>query len=434
MARRPWRLAGLLSLLLLFPAAQSAKDKEAMGDAKKLKILLACKRGSDREARFGQFLARYFGKVVPISLELLTEKTAEGYDVVVADWERRYAHGDFQDHKKPKLRIPDGFSKPVIMVGMVGGEVQRHTKIGSGLGWWAATELQNAAHSVKKEHPIFKGPLELKLELVPVDTPEDLKKHVDGKGLPAQLETWAVQTGRVPKDIDWGFVAAPWGFEDSPDAEILASGAGCRNPRAVAMARHGNFFLWGFDGDPAQMTEAGRRVFVNTVVWMKKFDGKRPLVAPQMSPRELVFHYIEWLRDADDEDSLVAAKRRFPDDVREKTKTDPDKLEAYYKEHYERLCPAGGESGGFRADPDLDELGKVGNRKLEFWDAVLARLAKNEKDELALRVAGRYLPGKTLAPAELKAWVDENRKWLFFTDVGGFKWAVDEHAKKEEKK
>ena len=65
----------------------------------------------------------------------------------------------------------------------------------------------------------------------------------------------------------------------------------------------------------------------------------------------------------------------------------------------------GGESGGFRADPDLDEL--------------------------ALRVAGRYLPGKTLALAELKAWVEENRKWLFFTDVGGFKWVVDEHAKKD---
>jgi len=65
----------------------------------------------------------------------------------------------------------------------------------------------------------------------------------------------------------------------------------------------------------------------------------------------------------------------------------------------------GGESGGFRPDPDLDEL--------------------------ALRVAGRYLPGKTLAPAELKAWVDENRKGLFFTVVGGFKWVVDEHAKKD---
>lgn len=424
-----FRLALLLAFLCLTP--QSAKDKEALGDAKKLKILLAGKRGGEREKIFGQFLARYFAKVETVNLDQLTEKVAAPYDIVIADWERRYAHGGFQDHKKPKLRIPDGFSKPIIMIGMVSGEIQRLTKIGYGLGWGAATELQNEAHALKKEHPIFKGPLEPKLEFTAVDTPEEYRKHVDGKGLPAQLETWKVQAGRVSKEIDFGFVAAPWGFEDSPDAEVIASGVGCDNPRAVALARHGNFFLWGFAGDPAQMTEAGRRVFVNAVCWMKKFDGKRPLVSPIMTPREYVFHLVERLRDADGDEELASAKRRFPDDVREKTRTDPDKLDAYYKEHYERLCPASGDSGGFRADPDLDELGKVSNRKIDFWDAVLARLAKNDKDEVALRLAARYLPGKPRDAAELKAWVEENRKWLFFTDVGGFRWVVDEHAKKE---
>jgi hypothetical protein len=211
----------------------------------------------------------------------------------------------------------------------------------------------------------------------------------------------------------------------------VAAGAGCTNPRAIALARHGNYFLWGFGGDPGQMTEAGRRVFVNTIVWMKKFDGMKPLVAPTMTPRELVWHYIDWLRKANDEDSLISAKRRFPDDVREKTKTDPDKLEAFYKEAYERLCPAGGESGGFRPDPELEELGKVSNRKPEFWDAVLARLAKNDKDEVALKLVARYLPGEAKPYAELKAWVEENKKYLFFTDVGGFRWMVDEYAKKE---
>ena len=426
-----WRTAVLLLLVLAGSAPQSSKDKEALGEARKFKILLAGKRGGPRETVFGAFLGKYFAKVDAINLEQLTEKAAEKYDVVIADWERRYAHGDFQDHKKPKLRLPESFSKPILLMGVVAGEIQRHTKIGYGLGWGAATELQNAAHALKKEHPIFKGPLEVKLELAPVDTPEAYRKHVDGKDLPAQLETWNAQLGRVTKDIDYGFVAAPWGFEDSPDAEAIASGVGCRNPKAIALARQGNFFLWGFGGDPAQMTEAGRRVFINAICWMKKFDGKRPLVAPQTSPRELVFHYIEWLREAGDEDSMAAAKRRFPDDVREKTKTDPDKLEAYYKENLDRLCPAGGDSGGFRADPDLDEIGKRPNRKIEFWDAVLARLAKNEKDEAALRLVARYLPGKVMTPAELKAWVEENRKWLFFTDVGGFRWMVDEHAKKD---
>lgn len=433
MSRRSWKIAALLALLAFGSAAQSAKEKEALGEARKLKILFAGKRGGDREARFAAFLVKYFAKVDAISLELLSEKTAAAYDVVIADWERRWAHGDYQDHKKPKVRLPDSFSKPVIMVGLVAGEIQKHCKI-QPVGWSGWQELQNEAHSVKKDHPIFKGPLEPKLEVALVDTPEDYKKSLDGKGLGAQIETWKVQAGRVPKEIDWGFVAAPWGFEDSPDAEAIAAGAGCRNPRAISLARHGNFFLWGFDGDPAQMTEGGRKVFVNAICWMKKFDGKRPLANVAMAPRELALHYVEWLRDADDEDSLVAAKRRFPDDVREKTRTDPDKLEAYYKQNYELLCPAGGDSQGFRADPDLEELGKFSNRKLEFWDAVLARLQKDEKDALALRVANRYAPGKTRDAAELKAWVGENRKWLFFTDVGGFRWMVDEHAKKDASK
>ena len=425
------RAALLLALLgLLLPLPQSAKDKEALGDARKLKILVASKRGHPREATFGVFLRGYFAKVDAISLEQLSEKTAAPYDVVIADWERRYAHGGYQENKKPKLRLTPEFSKPLIMIGMVAGEIQRHTKIGYGLGWGAATELQNEAHALRKDHAVFQGPLEVKLELAPVPTPEAYKKHVDGKGLGDELQTWKVQSGKVTKEIDYGFVAPAWGFEDSPDAEILAFGAGCGNPRAVSMARHGNFFLWGFGGDPAQMTEAARRVFVNAICWMKKFDGKRPLVKPEAQARETVFHLIERLRDADGDEELAAAKRRFPDDVREKTKTDPDRLEAYYTEGYERICPVGGETGGFRVDPDLDELGKVSNRKFEFWDAVLARLSKDPQDKLALKLAGRYLPDRQRDAGELKSWVDENRKLAFFTDVGGFRWMIDEHARK----
>ena len=423
------RFAFLFSLLLVVAASpQSAKDKEAMGESRKLKILIAGKLKDERTARFGALLGRHFAKVEAIELTALTEKTAAPFDVIIADWERRNAHGGYQD-KRPKYSLPRGFSKPIILVGVIGGEIQRQSKI-----TWGGHDLQNEAHGVKKDHPIFKGPLEPKMEFATIDTPQGYKEKIDGRDLPAQMETWKVQAGRVPKDVDNGLVASPYGFEDSPDAEILAAGAGCDNPRGIAMARHGNFFLWGFSGDPLQMTEAARRVFVNAVVWMKKFDGRKPLVTPQASPREMIWHYIEYLRNADGDEELAWAKRRFPDDVREKTRTDPDKLEAYYKECYERMCPAGGESGGFRADADLEELGKVSNRKMDFWDAILARYAKNDKDELAAKLVARYLPGKTMDAAELKTWVEENKKYLFFSDVGGFKWVVDEYAKKDEAK
>jgi hypothetical protein len=32
-------------------------------------------------------------------------------------------------------------------------------------------------------------------------------------------------------------------------------------------------------------------------------------------------------------------------------------------------------------------------------------------------------------PAGLKAWLEENREYLFFSDVGAFRWFVDAYAK-----
>src|SRR5688572_13018785 len=203
-----------------------------MGENRKLKILIAGKLKSERTGRFGALLQRHFAKVDAINLDQLTEKAAAPYDVIVADWERRNAHGDYQHDKRPKYSLPRGFTKPIILVGVIAGEIQRQSKI-----TWGGMDLQNEAYGVKKDHAIFKGPLEPKMEFATLDTPQAYREKIDGKDLPAQMETWRVQAGKVPKEIDFGLVASPYGFEDSPDAEILAAGAGCDNPRGIALAR-----------------------------------------------------------------------------------------------------------------------------------------------------------------------------------------------------
>jgi hypothetical protein len=396
------------------------QDKE-MGEARKYKILFAGKRGSDREKKFVQLLLPKFGRVDAISLEQLDSRAAAPYDVVVADWDRRWAHGDYQD-KKPRVQLDDAFSKPIVMVGAIAGEIQKRSKIASfELG------LMNEAHGMRLDHPIFKGPLEPKLETAVVPTPERYRKGPQGKDLPAELETWVVQNGRVTKDIDYGLVTSPLGFEDSPDAESISGGSNTRAGRAPALARHGNFFLWGFAGDPSQMTESARRVFVNAICYMKRFDGRRP-IAPMVSvSREMAFIYVQWLRDTPGPKVPDWVLKTFPPEVRDETDLKPDRMDAWYKANLEWLCPAG---DGIGADPDLRAL-KVPNRTPAFWDAVLARLAKDEKDEVAWRLVGRC-HGRTLKTAtEVRAWVEENRPYLFFTDVGGFRWFVDEHAKRE---
>ena len=67
------------------------------------------------------------------------------------------------------------------------------------------------------------------------------------------LKVWKVETKSFPA-IDPGLVYHPYGFEDSPDAELIASGLNSKDPHAIALARQGNFFLWGFSASPSDMT------------------------------------------------------------------------------------------------------------------------------------------------------------------------------------
>src|SRR5262245_58337623 len=139
---------------------------------------------------------------------------------------------------------------------------------------------------MRLEHPIFNGPLAASLDWEEIDTPKEYAEWPDGKDLPKKTKVWRVHGGEFPKSVDVGLVSDPYGFEDSPDAEWISSGENSKGPRAMTIGRQGNFFLWGFAGDPTQMTESARRVFVNAIVYMKGFDGQSPI-----TPRKV------WARD-----------------------------------------------------------------------------------------------------------------------------------------
>ncbi len=91
------------------------------------------------------------------------------------------------------------------------------------------------------------------------------------------LKVWKVQDRAFPA-IDPGLIYDPDGFEDSPDTERIASGLNSKNPRAIALARQGSFFLWGFSASPTDMTPEARKLFLNAVAYIRKFDGQTPLV------------------------------------------------------------------------------------------------------------------------------------------------------------
>ena len=45
----------------------------------------------------------------------------------------------------------------------------------------------------------------------------------------------------------------------------------------MALARHGNFFHWGFAASPAYMTDEAKPLLANAIVYISKFAGQTPI-------------------------------------------------------------------------------------------------------------------------------------------------------------
>jgi hypothetical protein len=272
------------------------------------------------------------------------------------------------------------------------------------------------AHGVVPTHEIFNKPHKVPIRFEELPTPENYRHWPGGEKLGKTMKAWKVQTRKFP-DIDPGLVSDPYGFADAPDAEVISSGLNGKGPDSVALGRHGNFFLWGFSAQPSDMTAEMRTCFVNTVHYIKKFDGQKPLVRRTSSGREWALVCAGYLKQISDEQFLT---RNFPEDLRKRFGKDPEKYLTYYKENLEYLHRAGDH---VVVDEDVKRLG-LSNRKVELLERCVALLEKGEQPELALRVLRRYTTETFAEAGPWRAWLDRNRGRLFFTDVGGYKFVV----------
>jgi hypothetical protein len=271
---------------------------------------------------------------------------------------------------------------------------------------------------VVPSHEIFHKPLKVELRWEDRSTPESYRHWPDGEKLGKTMKVWKVQAKGFP-DADPGLVSDPYGFNDTPDAEAIASGINSKSPNSVALGRHGNFFLWGFSGPPSEMTPEARKCFVNAVCYIKKFDGQKPMFRKSSQDRQWALVYAGYLKTIKDERFI---EQLFAEDLRKQFGTDPEKYVKYFHENLEYLHPSTG-NGRLVVDEDVKGLG-VSNRKVKLLDQCVALLEKEEKTDLALRVLQRYTTETFADAKQWRAWLEKNRDRLFFTDTGGFKFMV----------
>ena len=108
---------GILMLLLILLNINSisiSKNPEHKTPKKiDLQILYAGHVGSEREDNFYKFLDRHFEKVEKTNLKSFSPKIAEGYDVIILDYD-----GEGFDAPRPDLDL--SYKKPTVTIGVLG--------------------------------------------------------------------------------------------------------------------------------------------------------------------------------------------------------------------------------------------------------------------------------------------------------------------------
>jgi hypothetical protein len=267
-------------------------------------------------------------------------------------------------------------------------------------------------------HEIFQKPFKVAFQWEEQPVPENYRHWPGGEQLGKTLKVWKVQTKKFP-EVDPGLVSDPYGFNDSPDAEAIASGLNGKAPNSVALGRHGNFFLWGFSAQPSDMTPEARKCFVNSVCYIRKFDGQKPVVRKARQAREWALVYAGYVKIVRDEKFI---DQLFPEDLRKRFGSDADKYRKYYEENLEYLHPAA-TNQRLVPDDDVKSLG-LSNRKIELLDRCVALLEQRDKADVAQRILRRYTNENFTDAKAWRAWLEKNRSRLFFTDTGGFMFQV----------
>lgn len=100
-------------LALVWGAMAAAAGQPAASEKIALRIFYAGHPGSEREKDFVEFLGKYFTQVTPGDLASFTDKSAQGSDVAILDY-------DGDGFKAPRPNLTRNYSRATVTVGVVG--------------------------------------------------------------------------------------------------------------------------------------------------------------------------------------------------------------------------------------------------------------------------------------------------------------------------
>ncbi len=466
-------------LSILFVGGSS--DFYTMGGVKTDSLEMQ-KSAEARTASFAKLLKQYFKNVQVINVAEYSASLSDNYDVTIFDgrpkpWrERKMIYGDRGTVTDviPAAYLPQDYNRPTLCIAEYSESLGRSLGIKND---WYCLCLDADAFGWIKDHPIFRGPYKVTLKPVLKPTPEGAKEvaQMYGEKIPDSIEMWSVQNKGYINTPAYrpGMVSRPDGYCDSPDAENICGGVSLKSIDAVALGRHGNFFHWGFSAAPYDMTEEGKIVFINSIIYISQFTGEP--IARKMNDRISTRHYVDamkYLVTAEAWEANNKANREFNKSVLETKKRaqekqakgeELDQMEkiyldfkvssepeptyseyvkervpqlyhifgddaAEYSRYYDKNRPyfygGGSINYGLEIDEDVRSLG-IANNDIRLLDKAITMLEKGEDTALATRILTRYTLCRFTNASQWRNWFETYKDKMFFTESGGWLWLVN---------
>jgi hypothetical protein len=418
-----------------------------------------------REGEYVPFLKEHFTKVESVSREKFQPSQAKDFDVVVLDWPQymREQPGGGRinawDEQAP-LGKREEWSKSTVLLGSAGLNLAVSWKLKGGSG---CTCLAPVAYKLR-DHEIFKGPMPVNMATVTIPTPDGFKADIKTDTVEVVPLINGIQKyNTVIHDNSPGWATHYFEFTDMPEVEIFSGGVNEQNPESGAYWRQGNLLHFGFEQSPTKLNETGRAMLVNGIAYISRFSEDRPIdVTASVFARErigisrrraknLILNEdskLEWLTN--NYAAATLAKFNWHDRAAAK---------AWVLENSQWLHP--GKDNFLEIDEEARSLGTpfdapdfvpktiaaLNNEQTITNAAILlsryvdwGTVTKDKESEFAKRLGfpeglpeqwpAGWHPNKGIIMPEVVKWWRENGNYVFYSELGGYKWYLDPLAKK----
>jgi hypothetical protein len=188
---------------------------------------------------------------------------------------------------------------------------------------------------------------------------------------------------------------------------------------SVGIGRQGSYMLWGWSAEPSKMTAAGRKLFLNCICYIHKYDRKPFVAIPRRAmtrDQDLVMIFGVMERRPSYAERYLS--RYFPPELASQYKDDLAGMRKHYEENIELVYVV---KNRFCVDEDLKSLGINSNRNAAAIKTLIELLDQGPKAKLARECLNRYTDQTFQSAQAWNKWYEENARRLIFSDRGGYR-------------